>query len=103
MAVYVPFARAVLVTLFLTAAFLFLAWLHGPSSWGVVAAWALAVAVFGWAGLFVCALTRRPNPRVTCPSCGRKRPMAGGTCHRCGAPFPPPERDGTEILEGGAA
>jgi hypothetical protein len=37
--------------------------------------------------------------REICSACGRRRVVTRDRCEHCGATFPPPARDGTEIFE----
>lgn len=62
-------------------------------------AWMLGNAVIGWPGVFV-MLAMRPLPaREMCVSCGRLRVVNRETCERCGASWPPPKADGTDIFD----
>ncbi len=46
-------------------------------------------------------LALRPWPvRVPCPNCGRPRAVDRDECPHCGAGFPRPAKDGTEIFDG---
>jgi len=36
--------------------------------------------------------------RVVCPQCKKRRTVDRENCEHCGAPFPPPEKNGTEIF-----
>jgi hypothetical protein len=37
--------------------------------------------------------------RVRCPRCAHRRPVAGGACPNCQAPWDVPALNGTEIFE----
>ncbi len=65
--------------------------------------WAVAGLPLGLFGVLM-LLALRPWPvRVPCPSCGRPRAVDRDVCPHCGAGFPRPARDGTEIFDGEAA
>ncbi len=62
--------------------------------------WAVAGLPLGLFGVLM-LLALRPWPvRVPCPSCGRPRAVDRDVCPHCGAGFPRPARDGTEIFDG---
>jgi hypothetical protein len=61
--------------------------------------WTVANALLGIAGLLVLWSLAEWPARETCPSCARKRIVTREGCEHCGASFPPPPRDGTEIRE----
>jgi hypothetical protein len=61
--------------------------------------WALGVYLLGWPGLLMLLALRGWPMRVACPNCGRKRVVTREYCEHCGAAFPPPAHDGTEIIE----
>lgn len=65
-------------------------------------AWAVAGLLLGVFGVLM-LLALRPWPvRVPCPNCGRSRAVDRDECLHCGAGFPRPARDGTEIFDEGA-
>ncbi|MCW3059902.1 MAG: hypothetical protein JWQ02_1723, partial [Capsulimonas sp.] len=55
--------------------------------------------VFGLPGLLTLIALRAWPVRVSCPACGMKRTVDHERCEYCAAPFPPPARDGTEIMD----
>lgn len=62
-------------------------------------AWAAGVFAFGLAGLIVFWLAGE-RPRTTaCPACARPRRLADEHCAHCGAAWPSPALEGTEILD----
>ncbi len=64
--------------------------------------WAVAGLPLGVFGALM-LLALRPWPgRVSCPNCGRPRDVDRDLCPHCGAAFPRPARDGTEIFDEGA-
>jgi hypothetical protein len=68
-------------------------------SWRRAWAWAGFVLAFNLAGLITFRLIADWPVLVRCPACGRKRLVNEATCVHCGATWPVPVRDGTEILE----
>jgi hypothetical protein len=61
--------------------------------------WSVLAFAFGFATvLTLITLMSRPA-RELCPSCGRKRVVTREKCEHCGAEFPAPAADGTEITE----
>ncbi len=62
--------------------------------------WTLFVIFYGVAGLLVFWIANDWPRRIACPSCGRKRSVERETCEHCGAGWPAPKQDGTEIWEG---
>lgn len=65
--------------------------------------WAWTIGAF-WLGLpgVLLLLSLRDWPaREACPNCGRLRVVDRDRCEHCGAGFPPPARDGTEIFDDG--
>lgn len=61
--------------------------------------WALLVFALNLGG-FVVFLLAAPWPvEEPCPSCGRKRPVDRDLCPACGAGWPAPAPDGTEIFD----
>ncbi|MEO7715448.1 MAG: zinc ribbon domain-containing protein [Capsulimonas sp.] len=61
--------------------------------------WALACFILGVPSLLTLIALRSWPARVSCPACGMKRIVDHERCEHCGAPFPPPARDGTEIMD----
>lgn len=62
--------------------------------------WWTVIAFLGGAlGLLLMLSLIEWPARVPCPSCGRERVVTREWCEHCGAPFPAPARDGTEIFE----
>ncbi|QEH32573.1 hypothetical protein OJF2_10500 [Aquisphaera giovannonii] len=62
------------------------------------AAWALLVLLLGVPGLVGFLLHRRWPSRVSCPACGERTACDHDSCTRCGAAFPAPALNGTEIF-----
>jgi len=62
-------------------------------------AWAIFVLLTGVPGLLAFVGANEFPLRQPCHSCGRKRVVTREDCEHCGAPFPPPAHDGTEVLE----
>ena len=64
--------------------------------------WAILGLPLGLFGVLM-LLGLRPWPgRVPCPNCGRPRDVDRDECPHCGAAFPRPAKDGTEIFDGEA-
>lgn len=63
-------------------------------------AWTVFAFFFGVFGLLAFWIANDWPRRVACPSCGRKRSVERETCEHCGAGWPAPKQDGTEIWEG---
>ena len=63
-------------------------------------AWGLGVFWLGIYGVLMLLALREWPARVPCPHCGRKRVVTREVCEHCGAAFPRPARDGTEIFDG---
>lgn len=61
--------------------------------------WAAFVLAFNLAGLITFRLVADWPVRIACPSCQRKRRIDMPTCGPCGAAWPSPARDGTEIVD----
>ncbi|BDI34466.1 hypothetical protein CCAX7_65170 [Capsulimonas corticalis] len=55
--------------------------------------------VFGLLALLTMLSLYRWPARIACPACGRRRFITHELCEHCGAAFPGPARDGTEISE----
>jgi hypothetical protein len=62
--------------------------------------WALLTVLGGPAGLLLLLALREWPAREACPACGQKRVVDRDHCEHCGAAFPVPSMDGTEILTG---
>jgi hypothetical protein len=63
------------------------------------ALWAgIAITLGPLAPMLMLALVEWPQ-REPCPNCGRQRVVTAAHCAHCRAPFAPPARNGTEILE----
>ena len=62
-------------------------------------AWTALVLLTGLAGLLAFLSIYDWPARENCAACKRKRVVTRDTCEHCGAPFPPPPRDGTEIFD----
>lgn len=63
-------------------------------------AWTVFAFFFGVCGLLAFWIANDWPRRVACPACGRKRSVERETCEHCGAGWPAPKQDGTEIWEG---
>lgn len=68
---------------------------------GRVVTWTAIGFAFGLLGVALFLMLVERPARERCPACGRKRVVDRERCEHCGAPFPPPQRDGTEIFENG--
>jgi len=62
--------------------------------------WTAFAFFFGVFGLLAFWIANDWPRRIACPSCGRKRSVERETCEHCGAGWPAPKQDGTEIWEG---
>jgi hypothetical protein len=60
--------------------------------------WALGVFALGPFGLLMMLAMFGWPARVDCPSCHKKRIVERDNCEHCGAAFPEPAQDGTEIF-----
>jgi hypothetical protein len=69
-------------------------------SWRRAWAWAAFVLGFNVAGLITFRLCADWPILLPCPACGKKRPIERETCPVCGAAWPAPAREGTEIFDG---
>ncbi|BDI34463.1 hypothetical protein CCAX7_65140 [Capsulimonas corticalis] len=79
-----------------------LAWLTGirrAETARVRAVWSVLCLVFGLPALMTLVAFKAWPARVICPACGKRRVVTHEHCEHCGAAFPPPTRDGTEIFE----
>jgi hypothetical protein len=61
--------------------------------------WMAFILVAGLPGLMAFGCVQEWPARVTCPHCQKRRVVDHETCEHCGAPFPPAEKNGTEIFE----
>jgi len=61
--------------------------------------WAVLSFLGGPVALLLLAALRDWPAREACPACGQKRIVDREECEHCGAPFPAPATDGTEIFE----
>jgi hypothetical protein len=61
--------------------------------------WALLAFLGGPAALLLLAALRDWPARENCSACGQKRVVDREECEHCGAPYPAPVADGTEIYE----
>ncbi len=64
-------------------------------------AWTVGVFWLGGYGVLLLLALRAWPARVACPHCGRQRVVDREQCEHCGAAFPQPQRDGTEIFDAG--
>jgi hypothetical protein len=63
-----------------------------------VAGWTLFVFLLGIAGLLTLLCVQEWPAREVCPRCKMLRPVDRELCPHCQSPFPPPEKNGTEIF-----
>lgn len=90
--------RILLASLFFASVALGLArWKQFP--WKRALAWAAFVFIFNLGGLITFVLAADWPTLVRCPVCQRKRPAQEAACTHCGAAWPTPVPDGTEILQ----
>lgn len=68
-------------------------------SWRRTVGWALFNGLLGVPGLLTFLSVHEWPLRESCASCGKLRVVIREDCEHCGADFPPPDRDGTEIFE----
>ncbi len=61
--------------------------------------WTAGNFLLGPAGLLTLLCLQEWPAREPCPTCARKRVVDRDNCEHCGAPFPPPAPEGTEIFE----
>ena len=61
--------------------------------------WAVFHLLFGFAGLLAFLGVQEWPAREECPGCKKLRVVDRAQCPHCGAGFPPPEKNGTEIFE----
>jgi len=60
--------------------------------------WTLFVFLLGVAGLLTLLCAQEWAAREPCPNCKKLRAVDRELCEHCQAPFPPPEKNGTEIF-----
>lgn len=63
-----------------------------------LAGWAVFHLLFGVPGLLAFLSVQEWPARDPCPNCKRPRLVDRPQCHRCGAPWSPPEKTGTEVF-----
>jgi hypothetical protein len=63
------------------------------------AVWLVFIVFYGVGGLLAFWLVNDWPTRLACPRCGKKRSVADADCEHCGAPWPLPVKDGTEIFD----
>jgi hypothetical protein len=63
-----------------------------------LAGWAVFHLLFGVPGLLAFLSVQEWPAREPCPNCKRLRLVDRPQCHRCGAPWSPPEKTGTEVF-----
>ena len=61
--------------------------------------WGLFHLLFGVPGLLAFLAVQEWPPKESCPSCKKLRAVDRERCQHCGASFPPPAKNGTEIFE----
>ena len=65
---------------------------------GAQAGWAVFNLLFGLPGVLAMLCVYEWPAREPCPNCQKSRMVDRTECEHCGAPFPPPKPNGTEIL-----
>jgi len=60
--------------------------------------WTLFVLLLGMAGLLTLLCVQEWPAREPCPNCKKLRAVDRELCEHCQSPFPPPEKNGTEIF-----
>ena len=78
-----------------------IAWLIGRRyNFAIIAqiGWASFILLTGIAGLLTFLCVQEWPARVVCPQCKKRRTVDRESCEHCEAPFPPPEKNGTEIF-----
>jgi hypothetical protein len=65
---------------------------------GAAAGWVLFVLLSGIPGLMAFFSAQEWPKREPCPGCKKLRMVDRETCEHCESPFPPPEKNGTEIF-----
>jgi hypothetical protein len=63
-----------------------------------VAGWTLFVFLLGIGGLLTLLCVQEWPAREACPLCKKPRAVDRELCPHCQSPFPPPEKNGTEIF-----
>ena len=77
-----------------------LAWARQSAfTWAQSWRWAIFVLLFNLAGMITFRLVADWPVRIKCPSCQKKRRIDLPACPHCGAAWPTPARDGTEIVD----
>jgi hypothetical protein len=71
-------------------------------SWPRAVAWAAFVFLFNVAGFITFRLAADWPRMAACPRCGRSRPIDEDLCPHCGAAWPEPQMEGTEVFDGAA-
>lgn len=66
---------------------------------GAIWTWALLALLLGPLGVLLLVAMREWPVREACAGCGKRRVVTRSACERCGAAWPAPAKDGTEILE----
>ena len=66
---------------------------------GALTAWTIWGFLLGPTGLLLLLCIQDWPARVACASCGDRRRVDYDSCEHCGAPFPTPALDGTEVFE----
>ena len=61
--------------------------------------WAIYHLLFNVVGLLTFVFVQEWPAREECPECKQQRVVDHDHCDECGAPFPPAEKNGTEIFE----
>jgi len=67
-----------------------------------LAGWMLFAFAFGVPGLIAFRFAGDWPPRARCPACKKTRTLQSDRCRRCGAGWPRPEPDGSEVFDAGA-
>jgi hypothetical protein len=62
------------------------------------AGWTLFILLLGIAGLLALLCVQEWPAREPCPNCKKLRAVDREFCEHCQSPFPPPEKNGTEIF-----
>jgi hypothetical protein len=73
--------------------------LRRPQFTGQRIGWTIFVLFYGIGGLLAFYIVQNWPRREVCVSCQKKRSTERETCEHCGATWPQPQRDGTEIFE----
>jgi hypothetical protein len=78
-----------------------IAWLFGRRyNFAIITqtGWAIFILLTGIPGFLAFLCVQEWPARVVCPQCKKRRTVDRENCEHCGAPFPPPEKNGTEIF-----